>query len=76
MISQFALFTCSSALALHLGSQQRLPLQTNFPQDEITHTLRVDLGGELGAVRLHAPVSRLTRWPAGDLWPAGRALAT
>ena len=27
-------------------------------------------------MRLHAPVSRLTRWPAGDLWPAGRALAT
>ena len=76
MISQFALFTCSSALALHLGSQQRLPLRTLTPQDEPTHTLRVDLGGELGAVRLHAPVSRLTRWPAGDLWPAGRALAT
>ena len=76
MISQFALFTCSSALALHLGSQQRLPLRTRTPQDEPTHTLRVDLGGELGAVRLHAPVSRLTRWPAGDLWPAGRALAT
>ncbi len=75
MISQFALFTCSSALALHLGSQQRLPLKT-LTQDEPTHTLRVDLGGELGAVRLHAPVSRLTRWPAGDLWPAGRALAT
>jgi hypothetical protein len=76
MISQFALFTCSSALALHLGSQQRLPLRTLTPQEEPTHTLRVDLGGELGAVRLHAPVSRLTRWPAGDLWPAGRALAT
>ena len=76
MISQFALFTCSSALALHLGSQQRLPLKTLTPQDEPTHTLRVDVGGELGAVRLHAPVSRLTRWPAGDLWPAGRALAT
>ena len=76
MISQFALFTCSSALALHLGSQQRLPLRTLTPQDEPTHTLRVDLGGELGAVRLHAPISRLTRWPAGDLWPAGRALAT
>ena len=75
MISQFALFTCSSALALHLGSTQRLPLRTLTPHDEPTHTLRVDLGGELGAVRLHAPVSRLTRWPAGDLWPAGRALA-
>ena len=76
MISQFALFTCSSALALHVGSTQRLPLRTLTPQDEPTHTLRVDLGGELGAVRLHAPVSRLTRWPAGDIWPAGRALAT
>ena len=76
MISPFALFTCSSALALHLGSTQRLPLRPLTPQDEITHTLRVELGGELGAVRLHAPVSRLTRWPAGDLWPAGRALAT
>ena len=43
--------------------------------EEQTRELYVDVGGSLGAVRLLAPASRLTRWPAGDLWPAGRAFA-
>ena len=76
-----------TSLALNLGSTQRLPPKTlrratllentqTADEAEALHVLRVELDGELGAVRLHAPVSRLTRWPAGDIWPAGRALAT
>ena len=89
MISQLTLGAAiGTSLAFHLGSTQRLPpktlryatliedIQTVADEVEALHVLRVDLGGELGAVRLHAPVSRLTRWPAGDIWPAGRALAT
>ena len=90
MIRQLTLCAAfGTSLALNLGSTQRLPPKTlrhatliediqKTVADEVeaTHVLRVDLGGELGAVRLHAPVSRLTRWPAGDIWPAGRALAT
>ena len=89
MIRKLTLLTAiGTSLALNLGSTQRLhpktlrrgtlleDIQTVADEVEATHVLRVDLGGELGAVRLHAPVSRLTRWPAGDLWPAGRALAT
>ena len=89
LIRQLMLFTAiGTSLALNLGSTKRLRLktlrhatliediQTVADEIEATHVLRVDLGGELGAVRLHAPVSRLTRWPAGDIWPAGRALAT
>ena len=88
MIHKLTLFTAiGTSLALNLGSRQALPpkslrratliedIQT-ADKAEALHVLRVELGGELGAVRLHAPVSRLTRWPAGDLWPAGRALAT
>ena len=88
LIRRLMLFTAIGAsLALHWGSTHRLPQKTlrraTLIEDiqisdeaEALHVLRVDLGGELGAVRLHAPVSRLTRWPAGDIWPAGRALAT
>ena len=89
MIRQLTLLTAiGTSLALLLGSTPRLSpktlrratlledIQTVADEPEALHVLRVDLGGELGAVRLHAPVSRLTRWPAGDLWPAGRALAT
>ena len=89
MIRQLTLWAAiGTSLALHWGSTQRLPpktlrlatllgdIQTADEAAEALHVLRVDLGGELGAVRLHAPVSRLTRWPAGDIWPAGRALAT
>ena len=88
MICQLTLWAAvGTSLALHWGSTHRLPQKTlrraTLIEDiqisdeaEALHVLRVDLGGELGAVRLHAPVSRLTRWPAGDLWPAGRALAT
>ena len=89
MIRLLTLITAlGTSLALNLGSRQALPpktlrratliedIQTVADEAEALHVLRVDLGGELGAVRLHAPVSRLTRWPAGDLWPAGRALAT
>ena len=89
MIRQLTLWAAvGTSLALHLGSTHRLPpktlrhatliedIQTVADEVEATHVLRVETGGELGAVRLHAPVSRLTRWPAGDIWPAGRALAT
>ena len=89
MIHQLTLFAAvGTSLALHLGSTHRLPpktlrhatliedIQTVADEVEATRVLRVETGGELGAVRLHAPVSRLTRWPAGDIWPAGRALAT
>ena len=89
MIRQLTLWAAvGTSLALHLGSTHRLPqktlrratliedIQTVADEAEATHVLRVDLGGELGAVRLHAPVLRLTRWPAGEIWPAGRALAT
>ena len=88
MIRQLTFWAAiGTSLALHWGSTHRLPQKTlrraTLIEDiqisdeaEALHVLRVDLGGELGAVRLHAPVSRLTRWPAGDIWPAGRALAT
>ena len=45
------------------------------PEEEALTTYRVQVGGLLGCVRVLAPVDRLSRWPAGDLWPAGRALA-
>ena len=45
------------------------------PEEEALTTYRVHVGGLLGCVRVLAPVDRLSRWPAGDLWPAGRALA-
>ena len=79
MIRQLTFLTAiGTSLALNLGSTPRLPpktlrratlienVQTADEAAEALHVLRVDLGGELGAVRLHAPVSRLTRWPAGS----------
>ena len=79
MIRLLTLITAlGTSLALNLGSTKRLRPKTlrratlieeiqTADKTEALHVLRVALGGELGAVRLHAPVSRLTRWPAGDL---------
>ena len=56
-------------------AQVRVPALCHDSEEELLTTLRVEVGGEVGAVSLYAPVSRVTRWPAGDLWPSGRALA-
>ena len=73
MITQVTLYTAiGTSLALNLGSTHGLAPKTlrhatliediqTADEAEALHVLRVELGGELRAVRLHAPVSRLTR---------------